>query len=267
MLARRAMCRVRQRRPVRAATAALGLLTGMSVAFAQDEVPPDHIDVQLTVEQSRGDYAEPSTTRIRTAALVVRYRGERWAGEVQVPWVEVASDQAAGGLPDSAGRGGSRERGLGDIWLKGGIELREFTGERTGIDLVLKLKTRSGNVDRGLGSGGTDIAGQLELTKVTGPLMLFGHAGYRVTGDVAGAPAYRDPWYGEIGASWRASERLEAGAFVDLREPLGRLGSSGDLTLYTAWREGRQRVELYVSRGFADESADVAVGLTLRTRF
>jgi hypothetical protein len=257
----------RWRYPAHAFTALLCLLGGLAVARAQDALPRDHFDLQLTVEQSRGDYAEESTTRIRTAALVVRYRSERWVAEVQLPWVEAFSDQGNGGLPDTVGRGGSRERGLGDIWLKAGLELRELSREQTGIDLTFKLKTRSGNFDRGLGTGATDLAGQIELTKMVGQLTLFGHVGYRITGDVSGAPAYRDPWYGELGASWRLGERLEAGAFVDAREPIGRLGSARDATLYTALRDGRQRVELYVSRGFADASADVAVGLTWRTRF
>lgn len=235
--------------------------------YAQDAVPPGHFDLQLAVEQSSGRYNEAAATRIATRTLVARYRAQTWVGEIQVPWVEVRSGNATGGLPGNALAGGTVERGLGDIWLKLGVELREFRADGLGVDLTLKLKSRSGDSTRGLGSGGSDVAAQIELLRQFGAVVGFGHVGYRHTGDVAGYAAYRNPWYGGMGAYYAATPAWEIGAFTDLREPLGRLGSLREASLYAAWLRTDQRIQIYLTRGFAPASADWALGLSLRHRF
>lgn len=236
-------------------------------AHAQDAVPPGRVDLQLAVEQSSGRYNEAAATRIATRTLVARYRAQAWVGEIQVPWVEVRSANATGGLPGTALSGGTVERGLGDIWLKLGLELREFHADGVGVDLTLKLKSRSGDSTRGLGSGGTDVAAQIELLRQFGAVVGFGHVGYRHTGDVAGYAAYRNPWYGGMGAYYAATPAWEIGAFTDLREPVGRLGSLREASLYAAWLRTDQRIQIYLTRGFAPASADWALGLSLRHRF
>ena len=245
----------------------LAAATPLQPARAQDAVPPGHFDLQLAVEQSSGRYNEAAATRIATSTLVARYRAQTWVGEVQVPWVEVRSANATGGLPGTVLSGGTVERGLGDIWLKLGVELQEFRTDGVGVDMTLKLKSRSGDSTRGLGSGGTDVAVQVELLRQLGAVVGFGHVGYRHTGDVAGFAAYRNPWYGGLGAYYVATPAWEIGAFMDTREPVGRLGSLREASLYAAWLHGAQRVQFYLTRGFATASPDWALGLSLRHRF
>jgi len=259
-------------RPARAAIGrclamVLGLACAVPAARAQDLLPPGRVDLLLTVEQSRGDYREATPTRIRSTTLVARYRGAAWVGEVQVPWLDVRSGGPAGGLPGTVQAGHSTERGLGDIWLKLGLELAEFDTGRTGVDLTVKLKTHSGDAARGLGSGGTDLAAQVELARAFGPWVGFGHLGWRRTGDVPGYTPYRNPWYGQAGLSRPVSPAWELGGFVDWRAPIGRLGAVGESTVYAAWRDGGQRLQLTLTRGFAPASADWALGLGWRTRF
>lgn len=242
-----------------------------AVAAQGEPDPPAErrVDVQLAFEQSRGDYGDPVATRIRTTTLTGRYRAETWSVAVEVPWLELRGGGDGTALPGTVGQGeGSAERGLGDVWLKFSTELREFTAGGTGLDLTVKFKTATGSLDRGLGSGGTDVAVQLEaLRALGGAWTAFGHVGWRRTGDVAGFKPYRDPWYGEIGALTALSSALEAGAYWSGRQALGRLGPVRELTLYGAWRGGRQRVQLHLARGFATASPEVALGLTLRHRF
>lgn len=236
-------------------------------AHAQDAVPPGRVDLQLALEQSSGRYNEAAPTRIRTSTMVARYRAQTWVGEIQVPWVEVRSANATGGLPGTAQGGGKVERGLGDIWLKLGVELQAFSADGVGVDLTLKAKSRSGDSTRGLGTGGTDVAAQIELLRQLGPLTGFAHVGYRRTGDLPGFAAYRNPWYGGVGAYYAAAPTLEIGAFTEVREPVSRLGSLREASLYAAWLSGAQRMQIYLTRGFAPASADWALGLSLRHRF
>lgn len=243
-------------------------LTGHAIAQnlpgAADRGP---LDLVLSHEQSRGLYGERTATRIRQTALTLRYRGQGWSAEVQLPWLEIDSAGSQGGLPDGAQPGRASERGLGDIWLKAGLGLRDADAAGPGIDLVAKLKTRSGDAARGLGSGGTDLAWQIEALQPVGLATLFGHVGWRHTGDVPGYRPYRNPWYGQLGLLHAPSPALELGAYAEAREPIGRLGALGEATVYAAWRQDRQRWQAYVTRGWRDASADWALGLSWRVRY
>lgn len=272
----RTLARPLVRTSVRALALASGLTALASAAHAQvDALPPGQIDLQLSVEQSIGRYREASATRIRTTVLTGRYRRGPWLAELQWPWVRVNSTDT-GGLPDTAAvahgspapsASRSEAHGPGDALLKLGVSLREMDVARTGLDLVLKLKARNGSHDDGLGTGGRDVALQLEATRPVGHATVFGHLGHRRTGDVPGARPYRNPWYGELGAAWPTDAGGEVGAFIDVREPLGRLGSLGEATAYSAWRDGPRRLQLHLSRGLRPASADWAAGLSLRWRF
>jgi hypothetical protein len=246
------------------------LMRGPACAAQGEPDPPAErrFDLQLAFEQSRGDYGDPFATRIRATTLVGRYRGEKWSAAIEVPWLDVRSAGGGAALPGTVGEGSSSvERGLGDIWLRLSTELREFSAKGVGLDLTLKVKTATGSLDRGLGSGGTDVALQLEGLKALGAWTGFGHVGWRRTGDVAGFRPYRDPWYVEFGGLTALTPSVEAGAYWSGRQAIGRLGPVRELTLYGAWRGGSQRLQLYVTRGFATASAQYAVGVAVRHRF
>lgn len=246
---------------------AIALAAGCAPAAAIDLAASGRFDVQLAHEQSRGRYGESSTTRIDNTSLTLRYRAARWMAQVQIPWVTVRTDAVSGGLPGTVRSGASVEQGLGDIWLSATWEAQEFTREQIGIDLTLKVKTRSGDVDRGLGTGGTDVAAQVAVLQAIGKTVAFGHVGYRRTGDVPGFTPYRDPWYAEMGGFVPLTDRVEAGAYYDYRGPIGRLGPLSELTSYLALRMGERRLQAYVTRGFERASPAWALGLIVRQRF
>lgn len=244
-----------------------GLIGAWAPAYAQDRVPTGRYDLQISFEQSRGLYREPAATVIRSSSLIGRFRGQSWVAEIQIPYLETRTSGEVGGLPGTAVSGRSVERGIGDIWLKLGLELREFTPSDTGVDLTIKVKTRTGAVHRGLGTGGTDLALQADLIRSLGPVVGFGHLGYRWTGNVPGFAPYRNPWYGELGAFRQVVPNGDVGVMLDVRNPIGRLGSVAETTVFAAWRHGGYRTQVYVTRGFAPASPQWALGLSLRTRF
>ncbi len=228
-------------------------------------------DVQVTVERTSGRYGEPDRTDITNVPFVIRHRAGRWTGEMQAPLLVVSSFETVlpgiGSVNPQPRRQRVTERGLGDVWLKLSYELHEYTSASTGVDLTLKVKTATGDVNRGLGTGATDVALQFELLQNVAQTTAFGHAGYRRTGDPSGFKPYRDPWYGEIGAFTPMLERCQVGAFYDYRQPLTRLGPLREVTVYGACTSGPSRWQLHATGGFADASADVGIGLTYRYRF
>ncbi len=220
----------------------------------EDPIPPGRLDLQITVELSQGHYGEAALTQTRQTSLSARYRKGPWTAQLQVPWVATrTSDERAGGL--------------GDVWVIVSWEARELTRGQTGVDLTLKLKAPTGDVNRGLGSGGTDVAVQLEGTHLLGPVLVFGHLGHRQTGDVPGFAPYLNPWYGELGAQMNVGDACTLGVYQDSRTPVGRRGSLSEFTAFGAWRKGAQRWQLYLTRGFQPASPQWAAGLSLRSRF
>ena len=243
----------------------LALVAGQAVG--QGGPVPGDIDLQLSHERSSGHYGDLAPTRIDQTTLTVRYHGRGWSSELQLPWLQVRSDAASGGLPDAAGSGANHERGAGDVWWRSSLTLREFDGAGPGLDLTVKLKAANGSASRGLGTGGRDLAVQLDVVQTIGPATVFGHLGWRHTGDPAGYRPYRNPWYGELGAQHRLESGLDLGAYLTVREPMGRLGPLGEGTAFVAWRQGRQRWQIHLTQGWQTASPQGALGLTWRQRY
>lgn len=240
-------------------------------AGATDFDEPGRTDVQLTVESSRGDYGSDGTTKMINAPLLLRHRSGRWTVQAEVPFVQVESVErvvpGVGGVDSTPRQQLTRERGLGDIWLKLGFELLPLARDSTGVDVMLKVKTRSGDFDRGLGTGGTDIALQFEIYRILGPATGWAQVGWRRTGDVPGYRPYRDPWYGELGAFVKPFDSCQLGGYYSGRQPIGRLGSLNEITVFGACTQGGTRVQLYLTRGSTQASPEQAVGLAVRQRF
>lgn len=245
---------------------ALGACSAGTVLAQDDITPSGDFDVVLSHERSRGKYGETTTTTIDQTTLTLRYRRERWLWEAQLPWLRIA-DPANAGLPDAVGAGRPVESGPGDVWLKLGYEVTPATQDATGIDVVAKLKTKTGSRDRGLGTGGADQALQVEFTRPLRSWTSFGHLGWRNTGDVAGFRPYGNPWYAELGGLTALTASLQAGGYVDFRQRIGRLGPLRELTAYVALKGGGWRTQMYLTKGFATASPDLALGLSVRRRF
>lgn len=240
-------------------------------AAALDVEEDRRTDVMVTVERTTGKYGEANRTDITNVPIVIRHRAGRWTGEVQFPLLVVSSVETVlpgiGAVNPEPRRQRVTERGLGDAWMKLSYELHEYTRESTGVDLTLKVKTATGDVNRGLGTGAADVAIQVDFLQSVASGTGFGHVGYRRTGDPAGFKPYRDPWYGEIGAFTPVFERCQLGAFYDYRQALTSLGPVREVTAYGACVSGPSRWQLHFTRGFADASADIAIGSTYRYRF
>jgi hypothetical protein len=235
-----------------------------------------HTDVQIAVEVSRAADGAGGRLSMLVVPLVLRHRQGPWTFQVEAPLVRIDSVESVvpgiGSIdarPSGTGAASTRQRdaGLGDVWFKLSRELRIAGPGMTGVDLTVKLKAATGDVDRGLGSGGTDVALQLEGLHAVGAFTWFGHVGYRRTGDLAGYAPYRDPWYGEVGSLYRASSTCEHGLLYSHRQAIGRLGALGETTAFSACRFGAQRVQLYLTRGLQPASPQWALGLLVRQRF
>lgn len=197
----------------------------------------------------------------------MRWRGDGWAAQVDLPWLQVRGADGATALPDQASPGsGTTVRGRGDAWARLAREAVEAGPDSMGVDLVLKLKAANGSAARGLGSGARDVALQMDLTRRLGAITAFGEIGRRFTGDVPGRARCNDPWYAELGAFVSPTDGVELGAYHDARERIGRLGPLHETTACVAWRSGGQPLQLHATKGHAAAAAGSALGLSWRWR-
>lgn len=245
--------------------ALLPLLASLPTAPAAAQPGPGQIDLRIAHERSQGRYGEARRTTIDQTTLAARYHGAGWWIDVQLPWLRVTSPGGSG-LPETNGAGASRVHGLGDVWWRGRLALREADAW-PGLDLVLKLKLASGDADRGLGTGGRDVALQVDLDHHAAGAQWLAHLGWRHTGDPAGFRPYRNPWYGGVAVQRAIAPSWELGAGIDWRDAIGRLGPLGEATVHLAWRDGAQRWQLHLTGGWARASPDLALSLGWRQRF
>jgi hypothetical protein len=109
---------------------------------------------------------------------------------------------------------------------------------------------------------------QIEGSKlITSSALVFGHLGYRHTGDVAGQKPYRNPFYAEAGLQARHSQHIEYGTYYSTRQAIGRLGPLQEWTGFTNWRNKSFKIAFYLTRGLSQASPEWAAGLSTRKRF
>ena len=169
--------------------------------------------LDLTVGRFEGDFGLEDTTRYDVLAAGLRWYFPRFELQVSMPWVSLAGPgdirlvggQAVPGFrrgppggpfrpPGLPGGGPTdpppeevvetrRESGLGDVSVQGEVYLLEGSETTPWVSGLLRIKTPTGNVDRGLGTGKTDIELGVSLVQSFGRTSLFADAGYTWVGD------------------------------------------------------------------------------------
>lgn len=233
-----------------AATAAASLAAG-APALAQPAAGAATVGVLAT----RGSVGEQAAERGSLYWLGLRWRSAAWTFGAELPWLQIR---------DTAGR----EQGLGDLTLRVSREWREASRDRTGVDLTFKLKTATGSLQRGLGTGGTDALLQLEFMRpLAGGWLALAELGWRATGNVAGQRPYANPWHVEVGALAPLGPATRVGLLAYAREPIGRLGPRGEVTLFGQHRSGSQVWRAQLVRGNGRASPEWSAALSWSADF
>ncbi len=238
----------------------LCLAGAASAEIATDLPPPDNIDLQVGHETSLGRYGEATSTRIRQTTLSARYRTGDWVLGMDAPWLQTHDPAPDAPRP--------RSEGIGDIVLKLTRTLLDLDTTTPGLDLAMKVKTRTGSEERGLGTGATDISMQMEGTQLLSrTVLLFGHIGKRNTGNLPGRKPFKDPWYAEVGLQAQWANQMEAGAYRTVRGRIGSLGPLREWTIFAGTRVDAMKYQIYLAHGTSSASADWAAGMIGRYRF
>ncbi len=252
--------RIRHLRGVAALTALGTTLSGVALA-----------DGSLAVgyDRSVGDYGQSDTTTIDSVSLALGWRIGRWSLKGTTTGVTMYGPDTLV-LADGATSSGSgsgvmvRQTGQGDSYLS--LKRALPFGERLGLylDLGLKVKLPTGDVDKGLSTGEVDYTAQLDLSWARGEWMPMFGVGYRVPGQ-SDSYAPEPVWLASLGLHKRMGGG-GAGVIYDYRQAYTTYSEAvSEAMLYRSLKVGEaHQWTLYLSTGFTDNSIDAGAGLQYR---
>jgi len=248
------------------AAAAGGLLLAGSAAA--------QTSVGVGLEYTTGKYGAAESTEQLYIPFVVKHEAGKWIFRGTVPYLRISGPgNVIGGGADRIvvpGLESTRrtESGLGDIVASAFYNILDERKGGLGVDLGVKVKLPTADEQKGLGTGETDYAFQVDFFKPFGATTLFGSVGYRVYGDPP-AGELDDVPYGSIGLSHRMSGDASVGVAYDFRPKITPGGSEiSELTAFWSKRMTPEwKVQLYGIVGFSDASPDAGAGLMLERRF
>jgi hypothetical protein len=232
------------------------------------------ITVGSGIDYSSGKYGGTSSTDILYVPVYAKYEGDTLGLKVTVPYLRITSpgtviivgDRPVAVSSPSAPR--TTESGLGDVVLAG--TWSAYNNREAGVllDVVGKLKLPTADESKGLGTGKTDYALQLDAVKQWGSLSALATVGYRWMGNPPGIEL-KDVWYASSGFAYKLRPETSVGLLYDYRQRTSTNGSpQSEITAYVSQRvSSHTKLQLYAIGGFADGSPDWGAGLMIAQTF
>lgn len=236
---------------------------GLILLLASAPVAADHrsLSASIGADFSTGRYGRADSTDVTYVPFIARYEVDRWLFKATLPYVRISGPGTVvgGDRPVVIDANGNATRrtvsGPGDIVVSAAYSALVTHGFF--LDVTGKTKFGTASESEGLGTGRNDYSVQVDVYKALGSLTGFGGLGYRWYGDPPGTDL-RNVAYCSLGAVYKASRAVSAGAVVDYRQPIlaGR-DPIVELTPFVTVKAGaRTKVQIYGVRGFTDASAD-----------
>lgn len=226
---------------------------------------------------SRGDYGAAADSHVTYLPMSWEHSRSPWRFNVTVPWLKISGPGNVlvntGGVtrpdaPDLSEPRRVRDSGPGDVLLRTTWEAPAWSPEGPFLDVGVEVKLPTADETRGLGTGATDTALQLDLYRQLGVTTTFATLGHRWRGSSEWFEGLQDAWWISLGFSrpWlRDSETGEWswGVIYDYREAASvRSVETHELLPYLTWSpDPHWTVMGYLATGFTRDSADQAVGL------
>ena len=222
-------------------------------------------------EYTSGDYGTGTTTRILAVPFTLKYDNAPWALKATLPFYHVWGGGSVvpglGAVDNSNRRGNRSTSGLGDLTLSATNSAYYDSASQFGVDLTGKVKLPTGEEDKGLSSGSTDLTLRADAYKQLNTFTGFGGLGVLVSSggflDLRSALVY------SLGGSLKLDARDSVGLSLDGRTALVR-GSPPQRELMAFWSravEKQQKIQAYVLAGLANGSPDWGVGASFLVAF
>lgn len=223
-------------------------------------------------DYSTGDYGDQLSTDTWFFPFSLKWETERWTSKLTVPYIRTSGPGDVVGVgPDRVAVEGASntrrsESGLGDVTGSLGYSLIERAGWL--VELIGKVKAPTADENKGLGTGETDYATQLDIAKQTAKTTWFGTIGKKLYGDPEGSD-FNDPVYLSLGVSQKVKDSLSVGLAYDWRRQVTDSGEDmREATLFLSQRFDKAwKGQLYLVKGFSTVDPDWGMGVVLSYRY
>jgi hypothetical protein len=245
---------------------ALASVSALLLAQSDQPVQPA-FSIASGLDYSRGDYGFATDTEVLSVPLDLSYEGSSWVWRANFSHLRIKGPATIVGDGGVARPTASSESGVGDTYL--GLTFRP-NAYQSGLHLepTVRVKLPTASESRGLGTGETDVYGQLDLYQTFGEVTPFATVGYRVLGDNT---TYQldDGMYASAGAHFRTSPAtiLTASASWGQRMFANGSNTSDAMVAVTHDVSARWRMMGYATKGFTSASPDFGAGARLTYRF
>lgn len=225
------------------------------------------------VDFTSGDYSDNQTTEILYVPFSAKALFGDFTAKVTVPYIRIKGPGTVVGggevgpiTRDRVPATITTQDGLGDVTAS--LTYTSFLQDNTlFLDFIGKVKLPTADSDKNLGTGKADFTTQIDITKKTGDVNLFGTVGYRFMGSSDALPL-RNGFLGSVGASIDVSDKASVGLIYDYRQSASiRAGDPSELTGFVGWKlTDKIRLQTYGVVGFSSGSPDTGVGLQISFR-
>jgi hypothetical protein len=223
-----------------------------------------------------GDYGLEDDTTVDVLNFSARWYLPGAEVQLSVPYLRIdgpADIIVIGGQPVAVpGEGNSRtESGLGDVVIQGDYYLRTPTESGPWVIGLLRLKAPTGDEDRGLGTGATDVEAGIGLIQPHGPVNWLADVGYTWVGS-SSQFELRDVLRVGAGVAMSFGPNDRHNSYVYLENRGNMVKGSDDrrslaLGLGTSLDQAqRVRVSASLFFGLSDTAEDVGFYLTIGRR-
>lgn len=259
-------------RPAIAALAGLLACSGHTQARAQDSLQ-DYVwttKVSTGFDYSSGKYGATTPTDIAFVPLTVQSARGAWTLKGSTGWMSLSGPALIldGSGSGSGGTGTDRKvNGISDVNLSATYTLEQYFDRGLYIDLTARVKLPSASFAKGLGTGKTDYAAQVDVSRSIGDFLPFVTAGYKINGSPA-TLALRNVVYGSVGVQYLWDQDIAAGVVFDFRQSSIKTSSDPqEGSAYLTFKlNDRFSMNVYGVVGFSSNSPKAGGGIVFTYR-
>lgn len=237
------------------------------------------LNLSVGSEYTSGKYGTTTSTNVWFFPVTASYRKDSTSFSLTVPYVLITGSsvgigtignqiQMGGGI--NGGTNASRRvtAGLGDVVMSATQNLYTNNDHDWAVDVTGNIKFGTADSAKGLGTGKNDYSVQADFSQYFDDADLFGTVGWRKMGNPTGI-VFNNLWFTSVGAGYSLTQTTRIGLAYDFRQTLidGTANFSEFLAFVNYNVSDQSRVQIYLLKGYTDNSPDFGMGATLNLSY
>jgi len=237
----------------------------------------DTVNLSVGSEYTSGKYGAATSTDIKFYPVTLNYQQEQRSFSLIVPYMQMTGpNNIVGAIGNQSmvkmvGVKNISQRtstGLGDIVVAAIQNI--YTNQEAGLiaDLTGSVKFGTADAAKGLGTGKNDYSVQGDFAKTFDRADMFGTLGWRKMGNPVGIN-FKNPWFASFGGGYAVSQTMRLGIAYDFRQRVidGTSNFAEVLAFINYSISNQARIQMYLLKGYTNNSPDRGIGATLNWNY